>query len=330
METRHEQIAGIIIGHSLSSGEAVPAAKFAKISSSKTIGTSYSGKNFRVTPCHGGCISTAECFEFDDGQRYFVKSMPRKASFASDLFDAEVNGLLALQEAGVIRVPSILMRHRVETRSEFDGEELLILEYLQQSAPSGDFFESFGQQLADLHQPTKQKTFGWYQDNFIGKSPQYNQSNGNVYTEWPVFFAEMRIQPQLNMLQQSGGITPEFNRLADKLVTRLPELLATNQSFPSLLHGDLWNGNFLSDADGRVAIFDPAVYHGHRECEFALPMMFGGFPSCFYEAYQESLPMESGWRERVELYQLYHLLNHTNLFGDSYLANCLRILRKYA
>ncbi|MEM8733623.1 MAG: fructosamine kinase family protein [Planctomycetota bacterium] len=330
METRQEHIAALIIRHSLGSSEAANKSDAVEHSSSTLGEHAAKPPHFRISPCHGGCISVAECFELEDVGKYFVKSMSKSHSDAAAILDAEVDGLLALEQAEALRVPKVLARHRIESESTASCEELLVLEYLEQGRPAAGFFESFGRRLADLHRSSETVEFGWRQDNFIGRSPQYNQRPERAYDDWPRFFAEMRIQPQLNMLQRSGSVTPEITRLSERLMVKLPELLATNHAAPSLLHGDLWNGNFLSDADGRVAIFDPAVYHGHRECEFALPFLFGGFPSQFYESYQESFPMENGWRERVELYQLYHLLNHANLFGDSYLGDCLRILRKFA
>lgn len=143
------------------------------------------------------------------------------------------------------------------------------------------------------------------------------------------FFAECRLSYQLRLARQGGLGSGELFRLADRTVQRLENLLGAQVPPPSLLHGDLWNGNLLVGAAGNAVVIDPAVYYGHREAELAMPLLFGGFPAEFFDAYSEAWPLASGWQDRVEIYKLYHLLNHLNLFGVGYLDSCLEIVRRF-
>jgi fructosamine-3-kinase len=223
----------------------------------------------------------------------------RKATEArfADALAAEADGLAALRGAGV-RAPEPLARG-VEA-----GEAYLLLEYLD-LRQDGDW-AAFGRMLAALHRRHGER-FGWTRDNYIGATPQAN----GWLADWATFFAERRLAPQLRLAQENG-----FRLEAGDVVG----LLAQHRPPPSLLHGDLWQGNAGFLPDGSPVIFDPAVYYGDREADLAMTELFGGFPKAFYAAYEAAYPLESGYALRKHLYNLYHLLNHLNLFGGGYLG----------
>lgn len=267
------------------------------------------------SPCSGGCIHQAEVVTLEDGRQYFVKS----GQNVDAMFAQEAIGLTALQQAEAIRIPQVVGQISI------DGQDALILEAIQQGRPSENFFEQFGIGLAKLHQQTSSQGYGWHSANWIGSTPQSN----HWCSGWPEFFAKERIEPQLKLAQQNGNSTSELLSLGKQLLKVVPELLQDSAEPPALLHGDLWSGNFMCDTDGQAVIFDPATYFGHREMEFAMTKLFGGFSSEFYVAYSQVWPLQAGWEQRVDLYQLYHLLNHLNLFGASYHDGCLRIMRRF-
>ncbi|MFN8457131.1 MAG: fructosamine kinase family protein [Anaerolineae bacterium] len=167
-------------------------------------------------------------------------------------------------------------------------------------------------------------SFGLEQDNFIGANPQSNLPNDN----WLAFFREQRLAFQMELARRNGYLTPQRARWLEKLLARLGDWLPA-QPPASLLHGDLWGGNWLTLASGEPALIDPAVYYGHREADLAFTELFGGFPATFYTAYQSAWPLEAGYEERKHLYNLYHLLNHLNLFGEGYGSSVDSILRRY-
>ncbi len=218
-----------------------------------------------------------------------------EARFA-DAFAAEAEGLAALRAAGV-RAPEPLA-HGVAA-----GEAYLLLEYLELEE-SGDW-AALGRMLAEQHRRHGPR-FGWSRDNTIGATPQRNAWRD----DWRTFFAECRLAPQLRLAEENG-FRLEAGNIADMLGQHRPE--------PSLLHGDLWRGNAGFLADGTPVLFDPAVYYGDREADLAMSELFGGFPREFYAAYEAAYPLDAGYARRKRLYNLYHLLNHLNLFGDGYL-----------
>ncbi len=266
--------------------------------------------------CGGGCIHRAEAITLTDGRSYFLKSN----ADAFDMFEQEACGLNALQQAGYLRVPRVIALGRVSGQ-----EDYLILEFINSSSPPVDFFANFGSKLAELHRNYHTGWFGWHNDNYLGRNPQINSRCAT----WTEFFAENRLRYQMRLAVQQGYHVPSLVRGVDKLCERLGDLLGRPDENACLLHGDLWSGNFLCDEDGQPVIFDPAVYLGNREAELSMPLLFGGFPSEFFKAYDEAWPLAQGWRERVEIYKLYHLLNHLNLFGSGYIEDCMRILRRF-
>ena len=248
----------------------------------------------------GGCIHRALVLE-DRGQRFFVKV--NNAS-AAPMFAAEADGLRALASTATIRVPSVV------TAGSAEGQAFLVLEYLDLSG-RGDS-HVMGRALAALHRRTG-PGFGWPQNNYIGATPQINGQDD----DWPRFYARRRLRPQLEWAGKNGG----GRRLHDDgmlLADLVPRFFTGYKPSASLLHGDLWGGNAAYLADGAPAIFDPAVYWGDREADLAMTELFGGFGSGFYSAYREAWPLDPGYGVRKTLYNLYHILNHFNLFGGAY------------
>lgn len=265
----------------------------------------------------GGCIHRVELVQLADGRTYCVKTNRD----AGDMFAQEAFGLAAIRQVGCLATPDVIA---VEPMA--DGTPCLVLEAVPTAPPHAGFWQSFGAQLAEHHRLGTSSRFGWVSDNYLGSTVQKNEARD----DWVEFFRDCRLQYQLHLARQRGLGSRELFHLADRVSDRLDKWLGGNAPLPSLLHGDLWSGNFLVSTDGRAVVIDPAVYYGHREAELAMPLLFGGFAPEFFEAYGEAWPLEDGWRERVELYKLYHLLNHLNLFGVGYLDSCLEIVRRFA
>jgi protein-ribulosamine 3-kinase len=213
----------------------------------------------------------------------------------ADAFAAEADGLGALRAAG-LAAPEALC-HGVA-----GGEAFLLMEHLEMKGKAD--FAALGRMLAEAHRRPGPR-FGWQRDNYIGATPQQNAWS----EDWATFWRERRLRPQLLLAARNGFKLPE---------TSLDFLLEDHQPQPSLLHGDLWSGNAGFTPSGPV-VFDPAVYYGDREADLAMTELFGGFPPQFYAAYRESFPLREGYERRKHLYNLYHLLNHLNLFGRGYL-----------
>jgi len=246
------------------------------------------------------------------GSDSFVKTGP---ATTLDMFEAEADGLRELAAAKVIRVPEVY-----ETGLD-NGQAFIAMEKLQLQRATGDVERRFGEQLAALHRCSGEQ-FGWRRDNTIGPTPQINTRS----EDWVSFFREHRLEYQLR-LAGNNGYDGELQDRGATLCESLPQFFESYQPVASLLHGDLWGGNWGA-ADGEPAIFDPAVYYGDRESDIAMTRLFGGFGKGFYEAYATAWPMSPGYEQRCDLYQLYHVLNHLNLFGSSYLGQALSLLRR--
>lgn len=258
----------------------------------------------------GGCIS--ESFAARAGsERVFVKTGdPAREA----MFEAEANGLAALAQAGTHRIPAVL------AVGVSEGSAFLVLEWLD-LAPISQRSDAIaaGQALAALHRQTG-KHYGWHRNNLIGATPQDNTPSDS----WAQFFARRRLKPQLDLARQNG-YPRELISDGERLVELVPALLMDHQPAPSLVHGDLWSGN-AALVQGRPALFDPAVHYGDREVDLAMSELFGGFPESFYAAYREAWPLPPGFESRKTLYNLYHILNHLNLFGTSYLGQARRMI----
>jgi fructosamine-3-kinase len=269
----------------------------------------------------GGCIADARVATFEDGSKVFVKC----AAGAPEMFRREAEGLRALAAARAIRVPEVLAV----------DEQSLVLEMIRQAPKKRGFAEAFGQDFAMLHRH-RGKACGFAHDNFIGSTRQLNQPLDGQWEQaaddgstWPEFFMERRLRFQVR-LALSEGHGHELEHLLDRAEARIIELLSAAIEAPGILHGDLWSGNFIVDDRGEACLIDPAVYYGHREADLAMTRLFGGFEPAFYNAYAEAWPLAPGHEDRLPIYQLYHVLNHLNLFGGGYFGQSKRILQRYA
>ncbi|MGB7412972.1 MAG: fructosamine kinase family protein [Thermosynechococcaceae cyanobacterium] len=254
----------------------------------------------------GGSINQAYRIS-DSSQQYFVKL--NQASKVA-MFEAEALGLREMAQAGAIQVSEPICWGITE------GHSYIVLEWLHLSSSRADW-NQMGRQLAAMHRTVSEQGHGWHQSNTIGETPQMNPWTKN----WGAFFAEHRIGYQLRLAQRRGG---HFSQ-GTALLEVIPSILADHQPEPSLVHGDLWSGN-AAFAEGVPVILDPAVYYGDREVDIAMTELFGGFPRAFYEGYNQAWPLPEAYSQRKILYNLYHILNHFNLFGGSYAAQAERMI----
>lgn len=266
--------------------------------------------SFRQSAVGGGCINSAYVVQ-GRKERYFVK-LSRAQSL--QMFDAEAKGLHELAQASAIRVPQPVCSGKEEDTAFLVMEHLVLKEGGRKGAAK------FGAQLAQLHRVTSNQ-FGWCYHNTIGATPQINSPND----DWVQFFGQHRLGYQLELAARNG-FTGNFARVGERLIANLAFFFDSYNPRPSLLHGDLWAGNHAVDGQGNPVIFDPAVYYGDRETDVAMTELFGRCPSEFYSAYQESWPLDVGYAVRKKLYNLYHILNHLNLFGTTYLAQAQHTL----
>ena len=268
------------------------------------------GELRRADPVGGGCINQGRRLHTSTGATFFLKS---NAQAPADMFACEAAGLRALAVPAGPRVPQV---HLV-------GADFILLEDLRPAAPQPDYWEQFGRRLAALHNQQSER-FGFEGDNYIGSTPQPNPWTADGYT----FFAQHRLLFQARMAFERRLIDGQDVQAVERLAAALPELIPPQPA--SLIHGDLWSGNALCGPQGEPAIIDPATHYGWAEAELAMTALFGAFPPAFYQAYQEVRPLQPGWRERFPIYNLYHLLNHVNLFGGGYLGQVRAILRRHA
>ena len=244
-------------------------------------------------------------------QTAFEKTGPASAL---DMFEAEAEGLRELAATGAIRVPEV---YDVGVRG---GEAFIAMERLALAPASPDAESRLGERIAVLHAHTAER-FGWHRDNTIGLTPQHNPWSD----DWPGFFAEHRLGFQLELAARNG-YAGELATLGVALRDGLSTFFDGYSPAASLLHGDLWGGNW-GVADGEPVIFDPAVYFGDSETDIAMTQLFGGFGRRFYAAYFAERPLADGSEARLELYRLYHVLNHLNLFGAGYHGQAVSLLR---
>ncbi|PWG64849.1 fructosamine kinase family protein [Spiribacter halobius] len=244
-----------------------------------------------------------------DARAAFLKCLPRDEGEA---LAAEADGLAALAGTPGLRVPAVL------ACAEAGGRAFLLTEYIALRPARGAASAALGEAVAALHARCGER-HGWHRDNFIGATPQPNTPD----THWARFYREQRLRPQWQRARQNGA-GAALLRAVEQVMERLPARLEGHQPAPSLLHGDLWAGNAAADAQGRPVLYDPAVHYGDRECDLAMAALFGGFDADFSAAYEAAWPLPEGHRQRRPLYQLYHLLNHFNLFGGAYEASARR------
>lgn len=262
----------------------------------------------------GGDINRASALTLDDGTVIFMKS---NAPGFLDNYEAEVEGLEAIRKTGAIGVPAVLGLGR-ET-----GFSFLLLEYISGGKEIPDYWEIFAEELAAMHRKGRGEVYGFDRDNWIGAGKQINSTRHS----WIDFFRDCRLKPQLALADRY--LSPEDRKRADYLLAHLDSYLCEPEA-PALIHGDLWAGNMITGNDGKGWLIDPAVYYGHPEADLAMTELFGGFSGRFYAAYREVSHLEAGYEDRRDIYNLYHLLNHLNLFGGGYLGSVLAVLRRYS
>ena len=270
-------------------------------------------KILAVKPISDGDINQAMLLETTAG-RFFVKT--NSNSVAGRMFETEALGLNLLAATGAIRTPTVAGFGETEVGG------FLLLEYTETGYRPAGFWEEFGTAMADLHRHSA-PVFGLGHDNFIGNLPQSNcQHDG-----WPDFYVSERLLPQLEIAEQKQQLQPADFQDFERLFKLLPELCPTEP--PALVHGDLWSGNFLCNAQGQPVLIDPAVSYSHRETDLAMSRLFGGFDRQFYRSYEAAWPLASGFEQRLFVYQLYYLLVHLNLFGGGYVRQVRSILAEF-
>lgn len=299
-------------------------SKLQQFSSLKNALTSLFGNNIKIIRTDrvaGGDINQAYRLTLNDGTCVFMKANTKEnASF----FTAEAAGLNAITQTKAIGTPRILGSGLDDGR----GCSFLLMEFITAKTRISNYWETFAKELAAMHQAettdfVTEGIYGFSHDNYIGAK---NQTN-TVQNNWIPFFRDYRLKPQFKCA--AGYFDKTDLKNIDRLLERIDDILVEPEH-PSLLHGDLWSGNVITGNDGKAWLIDPAVYVGHAEADIAMTELFGGFPPAFYSAYQKAAPLQPGYDRRRDLYNLYHLLNHLNLFGRSYLSSVKRIVEKYS
>lgn len=293
------------------------------------------GSSFQITQktsVGGGSINAAYKIsginQHQEQLNYFVKLNSAALEY---MFQVEFDSLNELSQTEIMQIPKPVCfgttkatgkaaTNSAEKQTNELNKSYLVLEYLAMNA-QGDA-RAMGQALAQMHKISS-KHYGWYQDNIIGSTPQSNQYHSN----WLNFWREERMIPQFKMLYDKG-YQSSLMPLSDKLLKQLEVLLKNHNPPASLLHGDLWSGNYAYNEQSQPVIFDPALYYGDRETDLAMTELFGGFNADFYSAYNEAWPLDEGYKIRKTLYNLYHILNHANLFGTSYLNQAVNMMHR--
>ncbi|MFH5832628.1 fructosamine kinase family protein [Halalkalibaculum sp. DA3122] len=263
----------------------------------------------------GGSINQAALIELEDTGRCFLKW---NTATEADLFAKEVRGLALLRSA-----ETDLIVPRVIEQATYNGDKgYLLLEYIEEGSGSPASSKAFGRELAALHK-TRHTRYGLDHNNYIGKLPQSNY----WHDEWIDFFIQERMEPQVSMAVDAGKLSGSVHSSFQRMYQRLPGIFPDEP--PSLLHGDLWGGNYFFNSDGKAAIYDPAVYYGNREMEISFTKMFGGFSPEFYRAYNDVWPLSPDFNSRKDIYNLYPLLVHANLFGGHYARQVVSVVRQF-
>lgn len=268
----------------------------------------------------GGDINEAYGLTLTDGKCIFMKTNKKESS---SLFTAEAAGLDAIAQTKTIGTPQIL---GVGTDEERGGFSFLLLEFISGKSRNKNYWEDFARQLSEMHRAetvglVSGGKYGFRCDNYIGMHSQVNTG----YESWTGFFRDCRLEPQFR--DAARYFDKEELKRITRLLDRIDKILVEPE-YPSLLHGDLWGGNVIAGNDGAAWLIDPAVYVGHAEADLAMTELFGGFPPVFYDAYKEAAPLQPGYERRRDVYNLYHLLNHLNLFGRMYLPEVRHIISR--
>ena len=274
------------------------------------------GKQIRlkhVSAVSGGSINAAFCLHTDDGD-YMMKRNNKSAY--PNMFANEAEGLTAIKNTETIAVPQIILL------DNFEDDSFLVLEWIESSRPTPEASKLLGKQLAVMHRDTADQ-FGFDTDNYMGSIPQSNRKHDT----WSDFFINERLQPMVKIACDKNLLNKSDAQNFDKLYTKLSGLF--DEEPPALIHGDLWSGNYLISNRNKPYLIDPAVSYGHREFDIAMTTLFGGIAPDFYKAYQEGFSLAQGWQHRVDLWNLYPLLLHLNLFGTGYLSRVKNSLSMY-
>ncbi|PKM11642.1 MAG: hypothetical protein CVV13_08480 [Gammaproteobacteria bacterium HGW-Gammaproteobacteria-3] len=276
----------------------------------KSTGSAFKFKS--IMPVHGGDINTAYRLQGTD-TCYFVKLNRADRLF---MFAAEVQGLKEIADSQTLRVPDVI------ACAASGHQAFLVLEYIDFGRFNPSSWRLLGRQLAKLHR-VRQPFFGWHRDNTIGSTLQVNEQSN----DWPQFWQRQRLGFQLQWAAERG-YGGKLQRRGEQLSDSLAGLFSDYRPYPSLLHGDLWAGNVAVDGNSQPLVYDPACYYGDREADVAMTELFGGFGADFYAAYRETWPLEPGYAVRKLLYNLYHVVNHLNLFGPGYLGQAEALIER--
>jgi protein-ribulosamine 3-kinase len=274
------------------------------------------GKNVKIKGTEfksGGCINNALKLQTSEGN-FFLKW---QNGIPEDMFQKETEGLQLLSGAGKIKIPEVISYGKLK------GKHYLLMENIESTPASKTYWRDFGEALAEMHKLNSAQQYGLDHDNYIGKLPQPNENSDN----WIEFFIQNRLEYQLQLAIQNGLVSSDLVNRYRNFYRLVPNLLPADK--PALLHGDMWSGNVMVGDDGKVCLIDPAVYYGNREIELAFTQMFGGFARDFYSSYHEVYPLEPGFEERVDIYNIYPHMVHVNLFGTSYLSGVEGVIRRY-
>lgn len=266
------------------------------------------------TPVSGGDINEAYKIETGSGRSLFVKM--NQYDCGHDMLLQERIALEAIQETNTIRCPQVLLTEEIE------GTNLLLLQYIPPQKKIRKFWENFGRGLAKMHS-VHGTSYGWQSDNYIGS---LHQSNSQM-DQWSEFYIKERLDKQVHLAYENNLLDTTRRKQYDAFRNAIKTIIIDES--PTLIHGDLWSGNFISGDADQPYLIDPSIYYGHREVDIAMTRLFGGFAPEFYDAYQEANPLRQNFESRIPIYQLYYLLVHLNLFGMSYQGQCLQIIRKY-
>jgi fructosamine-3-kinase len=271
-------------------------------------------KALHYQPISGGSINDA--FKLNDGRYQFFCKINSATKFPH-LFAREVRGLQYLQQHSGIRVPKVILCF------EEEEQQVLVLEWINEGERKEAFWENFGKSLAAMHKCCAPE-FGFNEDNYMGSVPQSNRPAGN----WVTFFKEQRLEPLVKKCTEKSLLSSSQHQLFCRLYQHLPDIFPLEIN-PSLQHGDLWSGNFMCDDKGQPVLIDPAIYFGHPSVDLGMTTLFGGFNPIFYKAYQYHAPFPPNYREQWEVANLYPLLVHLYLFGNSYLHQIIQTLKKF-
>lgn len=272
----------------------------------------------RIVSSHvtsGGCISDSSIICMNSGEKYFLKINRHNPG---DMFLKEANGLIEIAKTNSIRVPHVMLV----------GDDFILLECVEGKSRREDFFEEFGIKFAQMHK-FENNAYGFFEDNYIGSTIQHNIPAESEKTEWTKFYFNKRLLFQIKLAERNGYVDSTFRKYFNLLEAKIEAIIDSGDEKPCLLHGDLWGGNFISDENGKACVIDPAVYYGNREADLAMTKLFGGFQKEFYLSYNETYPLKAGYEYRENIYKLYHVLNHLNLFGKGYYSQALSLIKYY-